>query len=79
MRHIGSLCKLTDYLKTVEFLTLKTSQCNKGNNADSKKVYLKCQVFAQVSNFSHSKVKYEFSGRHNWANLLLGLNDIFQF
>ncbi len=37
MRHIGSLCKLIDYLKTVEFYTLKTSQCKKGNNADSKK------------------------------------------
>ncbi len=37
MRHIGSLGKLIDYLNTVEFFTLKTSQCKKGNNADSKK------------------------------------------
>ncbi len=40
MRYIGSLCKLIGYLKTVEFFTLKTSQCKKG---DSKKYTLSVQ------------------------------------
>ncbi len=44
-KHIGSLCKLINYLKTVEFFTLKTSQCKKGNNADSKKYILSVQCF----------------------------------
>ncbi len=37
VRHIGSSCKLIYYLKTVEFSTLKTSQCKEGRNADSQK------------------------------------------
>ncbi len=36
VRHIGSPCKLIDYLKIVEFYTLKTSQFKKRNNVDSK-------------------------------------------
>ncbi len=32
-----------DYLKTVEFLISKTSQCKKGNNTDSKKYTLSVQ------------------------------------
>ncbi len=43
MRHIESLCKLIDYLKTVEFFTLKISQCKTGNNADSTKYTLSDQ------------------------------------
>ncbi len=41
--HIGSLCKLIDYLRTVEFLTLKKSPCKNGINADSKKYTLSVQ------------------------------------
>ncbi len=43
MRHIGSLCKLIDYLTTVEFFTLKTLQSKKRNNAKSKKYTLSAQ------------------------------------
>ncbi len=43
VRHIGSPCKLIDYLKTVEFYTLKTLQSKKGKNSDSKKYTISIQ------------------------------------
>ncbi len=46
VRHIGSSCKLIDYLKTVEFYTLKTTQCKKDIN---------CPIRSQVTNVLHFK------------------------
>ncbi len=43
MRRIGLPCKQVDYLETVEYYTLKTSQCKKGKNADSKTYTLSVQ------------------------------------
>ncbi len=43
--HIGSPGKLTDYLKTVEFDTLKTSQFKKRKNAVYKTYTLSVQYF----------------------------------
>ncbi len=73
MRHIVSLCKLIDYLKTVTFFTLKTSQCKKGKNADSKKYTLSVQCFHRSLIFKIYKILYEFSGHRNGANLILTL------
>ncbi len=61
MRHIGSLCKLIDCLKTVEFFTLKTSPCKKGSNVDSKKFTLSVQclqwlLFFNILNIAISKL-----------------------
>ncbi len=42
MRHIGSLCKLIDYLKAVEFFTLKTSQCKKEIMLFPKSISFQC-------------------------------------
>ncbi len=71
MRQIGSLYKLTDYLKIVEFFTLKTSQCKKGNNADSKKYTLSVRNLHSSLIFLHSKILFKFAGHHNWANLIV--------
>ncbi len=43
VRHIGSPCKLIDYLISGEFYTLKTSQFKKGKNADTKTYALSVQ------------------------------------
>ncbi len=43
VRHIGPPCKLIDYLKTVEFYAMKTSQFKTDKNADSKKYTLNVQ------------------------------------
>ncbi len=63
VRHIGSPCKPTDYLKTVEFYTFKISQYKQVNHADSKKYANKCTINkncainAQVTKVLHSKIE----------------------
>ncbi len=66
MMHIRSLCKLIDYLKTVN---IETSHCIKGNNADSKKYTLSFQCFHRSRIFTFLNL-YDFFVHHNWANLI---------
>ncbi len=60
MRHVGALCKLIDYSKTVEFFTLKTCQCKKGNNADSRKNTVSAQCLHRSHIFYILKFNMNF-------------------